>query len=82
MEKLSEDDIPIGVWGKDPRKAASAARGNAISEKKCKSWHVKNSYRSYRIYLSQSENWNIETKKACWDKTKNQEQIKTGRCPL
>jgi creatinine amidohydrolase/Fe(II)-dependent formamide hydrolase-like protein len=33
MEKLSEDDIPIGVWGKDPRKAASAARGNAIIEK-------------------------------------------------
>lgn len=33
MEKLSGESVPVGVWGEDPRKAASAARGNEIIEK-------------------------------------------------
>ena len=33
LEKLSAESIPVGVWGEDPRKGASAARGNEIIEK-------------------------------------------------
>lgn len=37
ISKLPTDSTPIGIWGKDPRKAASAARGNEIIEKNVKS---------------------------------------------
>jgi creatinine amidohydrolase len=33
IEKLSTEDTPVGIWGEDPRKAASAFRGNEIIEK-------------------------------------------------
>lgn len=36
MEKLAADSIPVGVWGKDPRKEASAERGNEIIDKNVK----------------------------------------------
>lgn len=31
--KLSADSAPVGVWGEDPRKAASARRGHSIIDK-------------------------------------------------
>ena len=33
MEKLSGDAIPVGVWGVDPRKAASASHGKELIHK-------------------------------------------------
>ncbi len=33
IEKLSGNDVPVGVWGVDPRKAASANYGSEIIEK-------------------------------------------------
>jgi len=33
IEKLAPEGIPVGVWGEDPRKAASAEHGRALIEK-------------------------------------------------
>lgn len=33
IERLYADSIPVGVWGEDPRKAASAARGKELIDK-------------------------------------------------